>query len=405
MKLYKRLEQALALKGNIQILSVQAVVTAMFYGMLFVIWQPFVLSLGASMTVLGGLSAALGLLESFSAPIWGRLSDKVGRKPLLILPNILKAGALVFCIIANTWFLLIPYVILMGLSSSYQQMHNPVRASVVADSVRREERGVAYSVLIFTSEATTAVVAPLGGFLAMVYGFVPIFYACIVADIVCALLTIAFIRETLEERPRVGAQPEKKGWRKVLREMFWPESHLRGFYVALVVDAFAWGLGFFILYGMLVRSFGVSTYELGLLSATLSVALAVAEIPFGKLTDRYGRKLFLLVSEALAIATAFGLLFSSNFVHFVILQIPLGVSIAAWIPAERAFLADNVSKERRAEAMGRLQAFRGILAFPAPYIGGLLYDAWGFRVPLFLNFSGCFVAFILLSVLIRERHP
>jgi len=404
LNLYKRIGQALALRGNIRVLSVQAVLTSMFYGMLFVIWQPFVLELGASMAILGGLSAALGLLESFSSPIWGRLSDSIGRKPLLILSNVLKAGALVFCILANTWFLLIPYVILMGLSASYYPMHNPARVSIVADSVKREERGVAYSVLLFTSEATTAVVAPIGGFLALVYGFVPIFYACIAVDIICAALTVVFVRETLEEIPRAGARPEKKGWWKVLREMFWPELHLRGFYVAIVVDAFAWGLGFFILYGMLVTSFEVSTYELGLLSAALSLALGVAEIPFGKLTDRYGRKMFLLISEALAITTAFGLLFSSSFVHFVILQIPLGVSIASWVPAERAFLAENVSKERRAEAMGRLQAFRGILGFPAPYIGGLLYDAWGFQTPLLLNFIGCCVAFILLFVLVRDRH-
>lgn len=404
LKLYKRVEQALALRGNMRVLSVQAVLTSMFYGMLFVIWQPFVLELGASMAVLGGLSAALSLTASFSSPVWGRLSDRVGRKPLLVLSNVLKAGALVFCIIANTWFLLIPFVILMGLSASYGQW-NPARASVVAESVRREERGVAYSVLMFASETTTAVVAPLGGFLALVYGFVPIFYACIAADIVCALLTVVFVQETLDEELRVGVRSGKQNWWKTLREMFWPESHLEGFYVAAFVDAFAWGLGGSILYGMLVDSFEVSTYELGLLSATVSVSLVVAQIPFGKLMDRYGRRLFLLVSEALFAVTVFGWFISTNFVHFLVFQIPFGVSVAAWVPTVAAFLADNVSKERRAEAMGKLQAFRGILAFPAPYIGGLLYDAWGFQTPLFFNFLGACVALAIFFALVRERYP
>jgi len=404
LRFYERLGQALALRGNIRVLTVDAMITAMFYGMLFVIWQPFVLGLGASMTVLGGLSAALGLLGAFSSPIWGRLSDRVGRKPLLILSNVLKAGALIFCIIANTWFLLIPYVLLMGLSASYRQ-DNPARASVVAESVRRDERGVAYSVLMFSSQATTAVVAPLGGFLAMVYGFVPIFYACMAADIVCTLLTIVFIRETLDERPRVGVLSGNRSLWKVLREMFWPESHLRGFYVAMVVDTFAWGIGFSILYGMLVRSFGFSTWELGLLSATVSVAWGVTQIPFGKLMDRYGRKLFLLISEAFGIVSVLGWLLSSNFEHFVVLQVPFGISIASWVPTISAFLADNVSREGRAESIGKLQAFRGVLSFPAPYIGGLLYDTWGFRAPLFLNLLGSFVAFVLLFVLVRERYP
>jgi len=52
--------------------------------------------------------------------------------------------------------------------------------------------------------------------------------------------------------------------------------------------------------------------------------------------------------------------------------------------------------------MGRLQAFRGLLAFPAPYVGGLLYDSFGFHIPVIANLLGSITAFILILMLVKE---
>ena len=173
----------------------------------------------------------------------------------------------------------------------------------------------------------------------------------------------------------------------------------------MVVDGFAWGVGYSIFYGMLDSTFGFSTYELGVLSAIMSVSWGLAQIPFGRLVDRYGRKRFLLISQGLAIASVVGWLLSRSFAHFALLQIPFGISVASWVPTITAFLADNVPKERRAEAMGKLQAYTGVLAFPAPYIAGMLYNALGFRGPLFFTILGAVVTFTLLSILVRETFP
>lgn len=128
----------------------------------------------------------------------------------------------------------------------------------------------------------------------------------------------------------------------------------------------------------------------------------MSQIPIGKLMDRHGRKPFLLLSELMGITTLLGWLFSRDFVSFAIFQISFGVMIAAWVPTTTAILADSVSKEKRAEAMGRLQAFRGLLAFPAPYVGGLLYDALGFHPPVVANLIGSVTAFILIFKLVKE---
>ena len=52
--------------------------------------------------------------------------------------------------------------------------------------------------------------------------------------------------------------------------------------------------------------------------------------------------------------------------------------------------------------MGRLSAFRGLIGFPAPYIGGLLYDHFGFQAPIFANLVGVVIALVAIVVAVRE---
>jgi len=180
------------------------------------------------MAVLGGIRAILSLIGSVSSFFWGRRSDKMGRKPLIILSNFLRASAFTVCLAAHTWHLLVLYAVLMGLSASYMQ-DNPARTSLIAESVKRGERGTAYSVLMAFSTVVSAIVAPIGGILAMSYGFYVIFYGCIAVDLCSSLLVWFFIRETVKRK--ANKQTEllpQKSWINSVREIFRLESHLKG---------------------------------------------------------------------------------------------------------------------------------------------------------------------------------
>ncbi len=52
--------------------------------------------------------------------------------------------------------------------------------------------------------------------------------------------------------------------------------------------------------------------------------------------------------------------------------------------------------------MGRLSAFRGLIGFPAPYIGGLLYDRFGFQAPILANLVGVVIALVAVVVAVKE---
>ncbi len=94
---------------------------------------------------------------------------------------------------------------------------------------------------------------------------------------------------------------------------------------------------------------------------------------------------------------------SKSFPVVVAAQIALGISSALWDPSEQAWIAVNVDPERRAQAIGGFSTFRGLIAFPAPFIGGLLFDAYGFDVPMLINLGLALVDIFLIYFLVKER--
>lgn len=73
------------------------------------------------------------------------------------------------------------------------------------------------------------------------------------------------------------------------------------------------------------------------------------------------------------------------------------------LPAESAWIASNVKTEERARALGSYSTVRTLLSFPAPLIGGFLFDAYGFNVPVTLNIVLVLVDIVLILYLVKDR--
>jgi len=92
----------------------------------------------------------------------------------------------------------------------------------------------------------------------------------------------------------------------------------------------------------------------------------------------------------------------TRFEFFAASQVLFALTAATWVPVVNTYLTRRVSAAERAEAFGRLNAFRGLIAFPAPTIGGLLYAWGGIRAPLFANLIGIFVVMAILALFVHE---
>lgn len=386
---------------NLRVIATTSFLTGLFSTMTRAVWQPFVLSLGAPMSTLGfleSLGGRRGIVTALLQPIGGWLSDRLGRKPLVALGSLLGLLVMVFYVLAaiiGDWRWLLPGVILLGVTLA----SSPAETSLVAESAQAGRRGTAYS-LQMASWIVPGVFAPaLGGFIADRWGFTPVFLMRFALEALRLLLILWLLQETLSRVNGGISLVELKG---VLARMVVPPRELRGFYWAMAVDIFVWGLGGSLLFGMLSETYGFTTLQLGVMSGALSLSWAISQLPIGRLIDRYGSKPFLALSEAIGIIVVGGWLFSTSFVAFAALYALFGLVAATWAPALRALLADSVPTKQLGEAMGRLSAFRGLIGFPAPYIGGLLYDRFGFQAPILANLVGVAIALVAVVVAVKE---
>jgi DHA1 family multidrug resistance protein-like MFS transporter len=395
-------EVGLSSNSNIRVLAAKTFLRGTRENMVRVVWQPFVLSLGASMPLLGlleSLGGFSGIVPMLVQPLFGRLSDHLGRKVFILAASVFAMVALSIYVLAgftNNWYLLIPGVTVLGLAFASR----PAEDSMTAESVEVDGRAMAYS-LVMLSGALSGIFAPLlGGLVADRLGYIVVFLMGLALDVVALALVAGLLKETLASQSRRPLAFDQLSG--VFRGILVPPGKLRGFYIAMAVDIFAWGTGWGILYGLLSEVYHFTAFQLGIMSCLGSVGWAVFQIPVGKLVERHGCVKSIIVSEAGGVILAAGWLLVTTFHAFALLQILFGFTVATFMPAMMTWMANSVPREKMAEEIGRLSAFRGLVGFPAPYIGGLLYEAFGFRGPITVNLIGAIAVVILLAMLVHE---
>jgi MFS family permease len=239
----------------------------------------------------------------------------------------------------------------------------------------------------------------MGGFLADRWGFVPVFMIQLALYGLGLFLILRYLREA---RRRIHGRMSRSKLKEALMGMVVPPRNLQGYYWTMALDTFAWGLGLGLLFGMLSETYALTTFQLGIMSSLSSITWTLTQLPIGKLIDRHGSKPMMVASEVIGIVVVTGWLFSSSFPAFAALHACFGIMAATWVPAQRALLANSVPGHQQGEAMGRLAVFQGLVGFPAPYLGGLLYDHFGFQAPILANLVCVVIATAALVVAVKE---
>ncbi|HJQ10801.1 MAG TPA: MFS transporter [Gemmatimonadaceae bacterium] len=347
--------------------------------------------MGGGALVVSILMGAFTAAQLLSAPVWGRFSDKYGRRPALLV-GLTAAGIayLVFAFANSIWLLLLSRLVqgagggTVGVIQAY-----------VADSVEPQNRAKA---LGWLSAATNVGVAigPALGSAALKFGSRG---PGIAAATLCAINIFFAWRFLRESRDMTEAHDKKPRTSRtaIAHVLTHPnESAPRLIWIyAIAMGAFSGLMAILALF--LADSFGVGKDRIWIFYTyvgTISVITRAGIL--GRMVDRYGEAYLSRIGLAMLATGLATLPLARGYpsLAVAVALVPLGTAFT--FPCVTSMLSRVISSRERGLYMGVQQTFGGLARVVVPLWAGFSYDHFGRAVPMFTS-AGLVLATIAIG--------
>jgi MFS family permease len=353
----------------------------------------------------GFIVAAFTLAQLVSSPMWGKFSDRVGRRPTLLIA--LGAAAIAYLIFgfANSLLLLFLSRIVQGAGGGTVG----VIQAYVADSTEPKDRARALGWLSATTNLGVALGPVLGSFAITLgkydlqpgVGTLKMGHAGpgIMAAGLC-ILNMAFVARYLaesrvkEEAPAGEVRPTSSQaiWR-VMSQPSEPSSRLIWIY-AIAIGAFQGSFSVLALF--LNARFQVTEQTIGYFFMYVgAISVFTRVLLLGRMVDWLGEAKLSRLGLVLLAAGVVGMPLSKNLLMLgiAVALIPLGTAFT--FPCVTALLSRVIAPRQRGLYMGMQQTYGGVARIIAPLFFGWSFDSLGVSSPYFFS-----SAFILLTILL-----
>lgn len=355
------------------------------FGIIVPILGHYAETFGASGVQVGLMFATFSIAQMVCAPVLGRISDRVGRKPVIIFSLIGTAvGSIVTGMAGALWVLFLGRA-LDGASGASVA----VAQGAVADIAPPDQRAKLMGMMGAAFGVGFVVGPALGGLAALGGPHVPFF----VAGGIAAVNAVVAIFRLPETKPDTSHVHEKHGKRSALSPAL-QRFAIVGF---LSMLGFAGFESTFSLWGKENVHFGFTSGTASLVFVFVGITLvAVQGGLIGPLTTRLGSRKLLRLGLVLV---AVGLLLLSVATSWVVLLVALfllsmGQGFSG--PSGGSLVAELAPVERRGEAIGYQQSTSAFGRIAGPVMAGALFDRIGISAPFAV--SGVLMIAALLAV-------
>ena len=361
-------------------------------------------------TATGSFVVAFGATKAITNLVAGALTDRIGRKPILVAGWLIGIPVPLLLIWAPAWGWVIVANVLLGVN---QGMTWSTTVIMKIDLVGPSRRGLALGLNEAAGYGALALTALLTGEVAARHGLRPEpFYLGIAFVALGVGLSTVFVRETLDHARLEAATTSTTGdgddgLRVVFARATWQDPSLSAISQAGLVNNAVDGVAWSIL-PLLFDSEGLSIGRIGVLAAVYPGVWCVGQLFAGAWSDRVGRKP-LIIAGMLLQGAALALMATTNaFELWVVGAVLLGLGTALVYPTLIAAVGDAAHPRWRATAVGVYRLWRDTGYVVGALLGGIVADVFDLRAAVFVVavlsvLSGAVVALHMRSDTTIER--
>jgi MFS family permease len=341
----------------------------------------------------------------------GTLSDRFGRKPVLVAGWLVAVPVPLLLIWAPSWSWVIVANVLLGISQGLTWSTTVV---MKIDLVGPARRGLAMGLNEAAGYGAVALTALATGYLAQAYGLRPAPFLLGVAFAALGLgLSTLAVKETRGHArfeaathvTRAGQDHLHSGLtnREVFLQTSFREPALSAASQAGLVnnlnDGLAWGL-----FPILFAASGLSVGRIGVLAALYPAVWGAGQLITGALSDRWGRK-WMIAGGMWLQAIALGVIALANtFAIWALAAVLLGAGTALVYPTLLAAIGDVAHPAWRARAVGTYRLWRDGGFAVGALLAGIVADALGIRAAIWTVAALTAASGLVVAVRMYETH-